>query len=141
MVEVRSIAPLGAAPPVGGDHARVDPASPVPLPTAAPRIPVRRRRRGRWTRARLRRSRDRRRDAPPAHGLASAGSGGLGDRARRARDDGKPLVRPLPGMAARGQRAPGGTHLDRKSTRLNSSHTVISYAVFCLKKKNKKKVI
>src|SRR5438132_13935625 len=25
--------------------------------------------------------------------------------------------------------------LDRKSTRLNSSHTVISYAVFCLKKK------
>src|SRR5688500_19714270 len=28
---------------------------------------------------------------------------------------------------------------DRKSTRLNSSHLVISYAVFCLKKKNKKK--
>ena len=28
---------------------------------------------------------------------------------------------------------------DRKSTRLNSSHVVISYAVFCLKKKNKKK--
>src|SRR5436190_4638569 len=27
---------------------------------------------------------------------------------------------------------------DRKSTRLNSSHTVISYAVFCLKKKNTK---
>src|SRR5260221_9283972 len=27
---------------------------------------------------------------------------------------------------------------DRKSTRLNSSHTVISYAVFCLKKKKKK---
>src|SRR5260221_4087572 len=27
---------------------------------------------------------------------------------------------------------------DRKSTRLNSSHTVISYAVFCLKKKNPK---
>src|SRR5260221_140645 len=26
-------------------------------------------------------------------------------------------------------------HTDRKSTRLNSSHTVISYAVFCLKKK------
>src|SRR5438034_4901108 len=33
---------------------------------------------------------------------------------------------------------------DRKSTRLNSSHTVISYAVFCLKKKkknNKKRAI
>src|SRR5438132_8578225 len=29
---------------------------------------------------------------------------------------------------------------DRKSTRLNSSHTVISYAVFCLKKKNKKRI-
>src|SRR5438034_6678305 len=28
-----------------------------------------------------------------------------------------------------------GVRLDRKSTRLNSSHTVISYAVFCLKKK------
>src|SRR5437588_9660618 len=29
---------------------------------------------------------------------------------------------------------------DRKSTRLNSSHTVISYAVFCLKKKKKRKI-
>src|SRR2546430_11330067 len=29
-----------------------------------------------------------------------------------------------------------GRHLDRKSTRLNSSHSQISYAVFCLKKKN-----
>src|SRR5256885_7320514 len=32
--------------------------------------------------------------------------------------------------------APG----DRKSTRLNSSHLVISYAVFCLKKKKKKQL-
>src|SRR5437899_8383612 len=30
-------------------------------------------------------------------------------------------------------------HLDRKSTRLNSSHLGISYAVFCLKKKKKTK--
>src|SRR5260221_5865263 len=30
---------------------------------------------------------------------------------------------------------PPPSGLDRKSTRLNSSHTVISYAVFCLKKK------
>src|SRR5260221_4115754 len=30
------------------------------------------------------------------------------------------------------------TYGDRKSTRLNSSHTVISYAVFCLKKKKKR---
>src|SRR5436190_5028335 len=41
----------------------------------------------------------------------------------------------------RGSRRPGGVARgamrleDRKSTRLNSSHTVISYAVFCLKKK------
>src|SRR5947208_10934131 len=28
-----------------------------------------------------------------------------------------------------------GEHQDRKSTRLNSSHQIISYAVFCLKKK------
>src|SRR5438132_4392039 len=38
-------------------------------------------------------------------------------------------------LAKRGHRV---TLLDRKSTRLNSSHTVISYAVFCLKKKRKK---
>src|SRR5438270_4690916 len=30
---------------------------------------------------------------------------------------------------------------DRKSTRLNSSHSQISYAVFCLKKKKKKKTL
>src|SRR5437773_4363248 len=30
--------------------------------------------------------------------------------------------------------------LDRKSTRLNSSHITISYAVFCLKKKNKRTI-
>src|SRR5438034_9762876 len=47
---------------------------------------------------------------------------------------------------ARGDRAGGTADVrgfrrrqtgDRKSTRLNSSHTVISYAVFCLKKKKK----
>src|SRR2546430_4650846 len=31
---------------------------------------------------------------------------------------------------------PGWNVVDRKSTRLNSSHSQISYAVFCLKKKN-----
>src|SRR3982751_6943763 len=34
--------------------------------------------------------------------------------------------------------AAGGPGRDRKSTRLNSSHDQISYAVFCLKKKNKR---
>src|SRR5690349_24076410 len=38
-----------------------------------------------------------------------------------------------PGAAA----SPGHEAADRKSTRLNSSHVEISYAVFCLKKKNK----
>src|SRR5258707_11615441 len=42
--------------------------------------------------------------------------------------------------SARGGRSVGGFHStrsrDRKSTRLNSSHANISYAVFCLKKKN-----
>src|SRR2546422_1838940 len=33
-----------------------------------------------------------------------------------------------------------GAELDRKSTRLNSSHGYISYAVFCLKKKKKSKL-
>src|SRR5438034_11824200 len=40
--------------------------------------------------------------------------------------------------SARRRRAdPPVRSTDRKSTRLNSSHTVISYAVFCLKKKKK----
>src|SRR5256885_12075939 len=45
----------------------------------------------------------------------------------------------LPQGAERGQaegRAAPARDSDRKSTRLNSSHLVISYAVFCLKKKN-----
>src|SRR5256885_8689278 len=51
--------------------------------------------------------------------------------------------RDLPGRAVDvvlggARRAPGEDEpQDRKSTRLNSSHLVISYAVFCLKKKKK----
>src|SRR3712207_7661726 len=37
----------------------------------------------------------------------------------------------------KGRRSTQGQDLDRKSTRLNSSHANISYAVFCLKKKKK----
>src|SRR2546426_2255855 len=40
---------------------------------------------------------------------------------------------------AGGRSSASGT--DRKSTRLNSSHLVISYAVFCLKKKKKEQII
>src|SRR2546430_3523127 len=47
-----------------------------------------------------------------------------------------PTRSPLPGSS---DREIGSTHApqDRKSTRLNSSHSQISYAVFCLKKKKK----
>src|SRR5438034_7815138 len=55
---------------------------------------------------------------PHGHGLAD-------ERARPARDGGR----------ARRRRHAEERERDRKSTRLNSSHTVISYSVFCLKKK------
>src|SRR5260221_9082239 len=45
-------------------------------------------------------------------------------------------ARRRPGAGAGDPHRPGELARDRKSTRLNSSHTVISYAVFCLKKKN-----
>src|SRR5260221_9182245 len=50
----------------------------------------------------------------------------------RGRRSGRHRLRPVqdPGYAGGRSADP-----DRKSTRLNSSHTVISYAVFCLKKK------
>src|SRR5256885_17256964 len=55
---------------------------------------------------------------------------------------GDPLDVPLRLAAGRGELRPAhalGLEVaqDRKSTRLNSSHLVISYAVFCLKKKKK----
>src|SRR2546429_484337 len=54
---------------------------------------------------------------------------GAGRRARRPRG----LLRPSQGLQREAE--------DRKSTRLNSSHGYISYAVFCLKKKTKKHFI
>src|SRR3712207_7131410 len=59
---------------------------------------------------------------------------------------GRPLCRALPAhrglddRARPGHRAPAllPVGADRKSTRLNSSHANISYAVFCLKKKKKR---
>src|SRR2546427_9318584 len=56
---------------------------------------------------------------------------GAGDRAEARRDGG---VAAQAGLHDRD----GGAELDRKSTRLNSSHSQISYAVFCLKKKKTK---
>src|SRR5690349_22360227 len=68
--------------------------------------------------------------------------------------DALPILRPeggadglspeLDGVGRVGQQRPvpeqslAGGFIDRKSTRLNSSHVEISYAVFCLKKKKKK---
>src|SRR3712207_8195806 len=50
-----------------------------------------------------------------------------------------PGPRPQHGYSHRGRTRLGEKpHEDRKSTRLNSSHANISYAVFCLKKKKKK---
>src|SRR5438874_7314046 len=43
---------------------------------------------------------------------------------------------PFLGATPAGQTQGGSMKIDRKSTRLNSSHVEISYAVFCLKKKN-----
>src|SRR5690348_17491047 len=45
------------------------------------------------------------------------------------------VVNPLPPELVRDGRPVAGISADRKSTRLNSSHPSISYAVFCLKKK------
>src|SRR3712207_7159124 len=63
------------------------------------------------------------------------------DRPDQAADDRRARrgARPVPRVARRRPRADGvGQPLgDRKSTRLNSSHANISYAVFCLKKKKK----
>src|SRR5207244_11333745 len=49
------------------------------------------------------------------------------------------LRRAIPRRSGRPPRSrrKGRKRLDRKSTRLNSSHQIISYAVFCLKKKKK----
>src|SRR5690606_40774313 len=52
----------------------------------------------------------------------------------------KVVIRGLPGGAFRSPSRQGLEVLEnRKSTRLNSSHVKISYAVFCLKKKNNKR--
>src|SRR5689334_23641293 len=57
------------------------------------------------------------------------------------RSGSRPAIRrPLPPLRRRrGLRSRHRARPDRKSTRLNSSHSSISYAVFCLKKKKKKK--
>src|SRR3712207_7558972 len=61
------------------------------------------------------------------------------DQEQRERSRGRAHRQWPPPSLLREQTAPGrDVHEDRKSTRLNSSHANISYAVFCLKKKKKK---
>src|SRR5438067_4825440 len=53
----------------------------------------------------------------------------------RSRSHGDPPEKAV--RRPRGSYSPAGDARDRKSTRLNSSHVSISYAVFCLKKKKR----
>src|SRR5690606_42152766 len=76
------------------------------------------------------------RPAAAGSGRTAAGCTGS-DRAARSPAEGEQFSADATAGAGRRhlhEPAPG----DRKSTRLNSSHVKISYAVFCLKKKNKK---
>src|SRR2546426_6988235 len=69
---------------------------------------------------------------PPQRGRADARL----DRPSEVHEGAHPLRRRERGRGRRLARAEAGSiAVDRKSTRLNSSHLVISYAVFCLKKK------
>src|SRR5690554_3414441 len=63
---------------------------------------------------------------------------------QKAKDKGVKLLLPVDNVVAKEFKADAEhkiAHRDRKSTRLNSSHVRISYAVFCLKKKKKSKII
>src|SRR3989449_3010305 len=73
-----------------------------------------------------------------AQGRAGADAREAGALEAADSDPGTPQLRHVPAHRARPRRAAGrrrGRRRDRKSTRLNSSHGYISYAVFCLKKK------
>src|SRR3712207_7644227 len=67
---------------------------------------------------------------PPGHRLEQVAGAGPPGRGEPAGHDGV-----LGGQHGQPAAAHLLEHLDRKSTRLNSSHANISYAVFCLKKK------
>src|SRR5690349_22318782 len=61
-------------------------------------------------------------------------------RSRRRDRDGLKERHLRDGACRKGAERPRDPFRDRKSTRLNSSHVEISYAVFCLKKKKKKNI-
>src|SRR5439155_2137571 len=68
--------------------------------------------------------------APPRRPAGATGGG----RSHRGTIGGEPVLRARASSHGHRVRRPGA---DRKSTRLNSSHVAISYAVFCLKKKTR----
>src|SRR5256884_3241122 len=68
-------------------------------------------------------------------GNTRGGCGGAGGSRFSANDVQPGNARLAPGLAGRYRGAEPQRPLDRKSTRLNSSHGYISYAVFCLKQK------
>src|SRR5256885_10883055 len=71
----------------------------------------------------------------PGRGPVAAGIGRAACATRTGSTAHRPLAAPGRCLAGGGAAAAGAVGEDRKSTRLNSSHLVISYAVFCLKKK------
>src|SRR2546430_11307490 len=72
-------------------------------------------------------------EAPSGARSAAAGGRGAGGTPGAARHGSTPG---RPDARVRARRPAPSRGSDRKSTRLNSSHSQISYAVFCLKKKN-----
>src|SRR2546426_3176775 len=78
-----------------------------------------------------------------AFGIKRRGNAMRSEGRRTCQDKGRGKAFVLPDSAAQSRARRNGVErfeplakkLDRKSTRLNSSHLVISYAVFCLKKK------
>src|SRR3989475_8046824 len=81
----------------------------------------------------------RRKEGEPAEPEARGGALWSGGRHFRL-EQGGGAVAPTVAQRLRGE--PKARERDRKSTRLNSSHSQISYAVFCLKKKkNKTKLV
>src|SRR5436305_4686787 len=82
-------------------------------------------------------------DALPIYSADPAGSAGSAgplerptQRSQAKADRRAALLDAAAGLFA--ERGFNGVSIDRKSTRLNSSHVRISYAVFCLKKKNQR---
>src|SRR3712207_7008228 len=79
-------------------------------------------------------------DVGERHGFADLDRGAASEAAKRRQE--VQAAASMPGVEQDRHLRPDQRHKrDRKSTRLNSSHANISYAVFCLKKKSKKSFV